>query len=41
MASLADAIVALEYYFQNSVQGEKSEFVLTIADDYLAALEAA
>ncbi len=41
LASFADAVVALEYYFENTARGEKSEFVLTIADDYLAALEAA
>jgi len=41
MASFADAVVALEYYFQNTSQGEKSDFVLNIAEDYLAALEAA
>jgi len=41
MASFADAVVALEYYFQNTSQGEKSDFVLNIAEDYLTALEAA
>lgn len=41
MASFADAVVALEYYFQNTSRGDKSDFVLDIADDYLAVLEAA
>jgi|GEM_PF-2029969 len=41
MSSFADAVVALEYYFQNTSQGDKSDFVLNIADDYLATLEAA
>ena len=40
LASFADAVVALEYYFQNSHGGEKSDFVLVIADDYLTDLEA-
>ena len=41
MASFADAVVALEYFFQNTARGDKSDFVLDIADDYLNALEAA
>lgn len=41
MTPFADAVVALEYYFQNTSQGEKSDFVLDIADDYLTSLEAA
>lgn len=41
MASFADAVVALEYYFQNTSRGDNSDFVLDIADDYLTALEAA
>ncbi|KJS04217.1 MAG: hypothetical protein VR73_15050 [Gammaproteobacteria bacterium BRH_c0] len=40
LSSFADAVVALEYYFQNSRNGEKSDFVLAIADEYLAELEA-
>lgn len=39
LSSFADAVVALEYYFQNSRNGEKSDFVLAIADEYLAELE--
>jgi scaffold protein FimL len=41
MAYFADAVVALEYFFQNSNKGEKSDFVLAIAEDYLTAMEAA
>ncbi len=40
LAPFADAVVALEYYFQNSHGGEKSDFALAIADDYLTDLEA-
>lgn len=41
LASFADTIVALEYYFQNTSKGIKSDYVLDIADDYMAAVEAA
>jgi len=41
MSFFADAVVALEYFFENSTKGEKSDFVLVIAEDYLSAMEAA
>ena len=41
MVPFADTVVALEYFFQNFSTGEKSDFALNIADDYLANLEAA
>lgn len=41
LSAFADAVVALEYYFQNSRNGQRADFVLAIADDYLTELEAA
>lgn len=41
MPFFADAVVALEYYFQNTSRGDKGDFVLAIAEDYLSTLEAA
>ena len=41
LATFADAVVALEYYFQNSRPGEHTDFVLAIAADYLSELEVA
>lgn len=41
LATFADAVVALEYYFQNSRTGEHTDFVLVIAAEHLSELEAA
>ncbi len=41
LSAFADAVVALEYFFQNSRNGDRADFVLAIADDYLTELEAA
>ena len=40
LPAFADAVVALEYFLQNSIHGDRSDFVLAIAEDYLAELSA-
>ena len=40
LSAFADAVVALEYFFQNSRNGDRADFVLAIADDYLCEIEA-